>query len=66
MTWFLIGWLLGTPVTDHFTNREACEGRAVILREKGFAGKCVEVDQNPVSTCINCVVFPPNTTFQAN
>lgn len=44
MTWFLIGWLLGTPISDHFDKREACEGRAVVLREKGFSGKCVEMD----------------------
>lgn len=45
MTWFLIGWILGTPISDHFDKREACEGRAVLLREKGFSGKCVELDQ---------------------
>lgn len=41
MTWFLIGFLLGSPLTDHFGSREACEGRAVVLREKGFDGRCV-------------------------
>lgn len=40
MSWIFIGLLLGSSVTSQHDSREACEGRAVILREKGVAGKC--------------------------
>lgn len=42
MNWLLIGTLLGSIVTSNHDTREACEGRAVLLREKGAAVKCVD------------------------
>lgn len=44
MNWVLIGFLLGSQITSQHETREACEGRAVLLREKGaVAIKCIEV-----------------------
>lgn len=43
MNWLFIGLLLGSTVTSHHTTREACEGRKVLLAEKGATGKCVEI-----------------------
>lgn len=40
MNWILIGTLLGSTVTSMHESRELCEGRAVILREKGAAVQC--------------------------
>lgn len=42
MKWIFVGLLLGSTVTSEHDTREACEGRAVTLREKGVAGKCHE------------------------
>ena len=35
MEWTLVGILLGSIITSQHPSREACEGRAVVLREKG-------------------------------
>lgn len=40
MNWIFIGTLLGALVTSQHATREACEGKAVVLREKGVIGKC--------------------------
>ena len=40
MDWIFIGVLFGSIVTSTHSTREACEGRAVILKEKGVVGKC--------------------------
>jgi hypothetical protein len=45
--YFIIGFLSGQPYSDHFLNRELCEGKVVVLKEKGFIGKCDFVDNNP-------------------
>lgn len=45
MKWIFIGMLLNSIVTSDHDSREACEGRAVLLREKGVIGKCVEQQQ---------------------
>lgn len=45
MTWIFTGLLLGSIVTSSHDSREACEGRAVLLKEKGVNGKCVEMIQ---------------------
>lgn len=42
MNWILIGYLAGSLVTSTHETREACEGRAVILKEKSVSAKCVE------------------------
>lgn len=46
MTWIFVGTLLGSIVTSPHDTREACEGRATILREKGAAGQCVQAPTN--------------------
>ncbi len=47
MEWFLIGVLFGMPFATTFDKREECEGRAVILREKTFVGRCVPLSEHP-------------------
>lgn len=42
MKWLLIGTLLGSMLSSSHETREECEGRAVMLREKGAFVKCVE------------------------
>ncbi len=41
MNYLLIGTLLGSIITSPHDTREACEGRAVLLREKGATVQCV-------------------------
>lgn len=41
MKYLLIGSLLGSLISSEHDTREACEGRAVILREKGASAQCV-------------------------
>ena len=43
MNWVFVGILMGTVVTSTHDSREACEGRRVVLAEKGVNGKCVEL-----------------------
>lgn len=45
MNWILIGTLLGSIVTSQHDTREACEGRLVVLKEKGVAGECKQIQQ---------------------
>lgn len=40
MNWIFIGILAGSLVTSTHNDKEACEGRAVTLKEKGVVGKC--------------------------
>jgi hypothetical protein len=61
MHWFLIGFLLNTPITDHFDTREACEGRAVVLREKGADVKCIEFGPTVSGTVPPGIYFTPNS-----
>lgn len=42
MKWILIGQLLGSFIHSEHDAREACEGRAVLLREVKAVVKCVE------------------------
>lgn len=42
MQWLLIGVLLGSIVTSGHKDREECEGRAVLLREKGASVSCYQ------------------------
>lgn len=42
MNWILVGTLLGSMITSAHDTREACEGRAVVLREKYAVVQCVE------------------------
>lgn len=44
MKYIFIGMLLNALVTSEHDNREACEGRATLLREKGVVGKCVDIE----------------------
>lgn len=40
MEWIFVGALLGSVVTSSHTSRELCEGRAVLLKERGVVGEC--------------------------
>ena len=42
MEYLLIGTLLGSIITSEHKDREACEGRAVLLREAKASVRCVE------------------------
>lgn len=42
MNYLLIGTLLGSLLSSSHDTREACEGRAVLLREKGAVVRCAE------------------------
>lgn len=44
MIWVLIGVLSGSLIISKHESREACEGRAVLLREQKVSAKCVEID----------------------
>jgi len=43
MDWILIGIVAGSIVVSGHPSREACEGRAVMLREQKVVAKCVEM-----------------------
>jgi len=43
MKWIFIGLLWNSTVTFQHDTREACEGRAKVLSEKGVYGKCIEI-----------------------
>ena len=45
MKYLFVGLLLNSIVTSEHETREACEGRATLLHEKGVIGKCIEVQQ---------------------
>lgn len=42
MSWILIGVIAGSLVVSGHDTKEACEGRAVTLREQKVTVKCVE------------------------
>lgn len=46
MNWICIGLLAGSLITSTHDTREACEGRAVILRESKAVAKCTEMPSN--------------------
>lgn len=49
-TWFLIGLISGMPVSEYFEGPQAhelCEGKIATSKDKGFVGKCVEIDLTP-------------------
>ncbi len=56
MTWVLVGLLGGSLLTSEHQTREACEGRAVILREKGAQAKCVELGSS--SSNLTYQIYP--------
>lgn len=58
MNWIFVGTLLGALVTSTHDNREACEGKAVVLREKGVAGRCEEA---PRAGITGFTTFSPAT-----
>lgn len=55
MKYILIGLLLGSTVTSQHDTREACEGRAVLLREKGASVSCEKT-----GTTINYYLASPS------
>jgi hypothetical protein len=61
MTWIFVGILAGSLVTSTHDNKEACEGRAVTMKEKGvIGGRCTETPSTStswtLSPCATCVV----------
>lgn len=53
--WLFVGMLLGSMVTSSHDTKEACEGRRVVLAEKGVNGQCVQALQFQLyNGCINC------------
>jgi len=46
MEYLLIGTLLGSIITSEHKNREACEGRATLLREAKASVQCVRNSSN--------------------
>jgi hypothetical protein len=66
MNWICIGMLAGSLITSTHETREACEGRAVILREAKASAKCVELPSRPTALwnggvftpCANCITIP--------
>lgn len=50
MNWILVGTLLGSIITSQHDSREACEGRAVLLKEKNANVKCIEQSITTFST----------------
>jgi len=57
MNWICIGLLAGSLVTSLHDNKEACEGRAVTLREAKAAAKCVEMPKQGFSISSSGVVM---------
>lgn len=56
MNWICIGLIAGSLITSLHDNKEACEGRAVSLREAKATAKCVEMPKswnssNVISCC---------------
>ncbi len=49
MNWICIGMIAGSLITSTHDNKEACEGRAVTLREAKAVAKCVEMPKQGVS-----------------
>ena len=43
MNWICVGFLAGSIIASGHETKEACEGRAVTLRESKAIVKCVEV-----------------------
>jgi len=54
MNWICIGILAGSLITSLHDNREACEGRAVTLREAKAVVKCVEMPSATISFSTTC------------
>lgn len=48
MNWVLIGTFLGSTLMSVHDSREACEGRAVVLREAKAAVICVQAPSNTI------------------
>lgn len=58
MKYILIGYLLGSFIHSEHDTREACEGRAVILREAKATAKCVDISTaqitfSPTTRCLS-------------
>ena len=54
MKYILIGQLLGSFLHSEHDTREACEGRAVLLREKGAVVQCVAAPPAQGSITFSC------------
>ena len=56
MNWICIGVLAGSLITSLHDNKEACEGRAVTLREAKAVAKCVEMPSSSSGLIFNGMV----------
>ena len=55
MKYILIGTLLGSFLHSEHDSREACEGRAALLREVKAAVRCVEANPGAgISSTLTC------------
>lgn len=70
MKYILIGTLLSSFIHSEHETRELCEGRAVLLREKGASVKCVDSPVNSGivygvgtgATLVPCCSITPSIT----
>lgn len=58
MKWILIGVLAESLIASGHETREACEGRAVLLREQKAAVKCVEAPGQAVTFSTSTTIVP--------
>jgi hypothetical protein len=58
MNWICIGLLAGSLITSLHDTREACEGRAVVLREAKALAKCTEMPRSWTGTTSNYIMLP--------
>jgi len=58
MDYVFIGILLGSLVTSTHPTREACEGRAVMLKEKGVVGECEPAPSSGINLSYGSNIVP--------
>ncbi len=59
MEWVYIGIIAGSLVSSLHPNREACEGRNVVLTEMKVAGKCIQAPSNYFSSTSGTITLTP-------
>lgn len=63
--WVLIGLVGSSLVVSQHDTREACEGRAVVLREQKVQAKCVEFPKGMTSGTASYITTVPLGCFDA-
>ena len=66
MDWVFMGMLLGSLVTSAHPSREACEGRAVMLKEKGVVGKCEPAPLSGINLSYESNIVPSVCSIGVN